>query len=356
VKPQSKRESGRPVVDEAAFQQLLSAAYVMQEHNRRLKPVSSPAIQVSAPVVVAAKSVSETEASAPAQIASFPAPQPASSSLNCPECGSVLAADEFFCESCGAPAERPNNTTQKNWASLWEMHQASQSETRTAANQHEVFSDTKNSDLDETKDEEMDLFPAELEEIVAKFADPETDEEFAPKVPGPETSEKALSLVEIHPSVTSAENTPVIPAPATWTSAAKARAWLDSLKPQQSKDWFRDEWNLHRGTISIALASAVLLAVLFQWVTRPAPATGQTSQLSTFEQLLVSVGLAEAPAPVTPAPQPGNPNTKVWVDVHTALYYCPGADLYGKTSDGKYTTQLDAQRDNFQPSTLKACD
>jgi len=58
----------------------------------------------------------------------------------------------------------------------------------------------------------------------------------------------------------------------------------------------------------------------------------------------------------TPAPQPGNPNTKVWVDVHTALYYCPGADLYGKTADGKYTSQLDAQRDNFRPSTLKACD
>jgi len=96
--------------------------------------------------------------------------------------------------------------------------------------------------------------------------------------------------------------------------------------------------------------------VLFQWVTRPAPAPGQARGLSAFEQMLVSMGLAEAPPPIAPAPQPGNPNTKVWVDVHTALYYCPGADLYGKTADGKYATQLDAQRDNFQPSTLKACD
>ena len=71
--------------------------------------------------------------------------------------------------------------------------------------------------------------------------------------------------------------------------------------------------------------------------------------------MLVSLGLAEAPTP-SDTPAPGNPNTKVWVDVHTALYYCPGANLYGKAADGKYTTQLDAQRDHFQPSTLKACD
>jgi hypothetical protein len=73
-----------------------------------------------------------------------------------------------------------------------------------------------------------------------------------------------------------------------------------------------------------------------------------------MEQLLVSMGVAEAP----PVPQEyhGNPNTKVWVDVHTGLYYCPGAELYGKSKDGKVTTQLDAQRDQFQPSTLKPCD
>jgi len=37
-----------------------------------------------------------------------------------------------------------------------------------------------------------------------------------------------------------------------------------------------------------------------------------------FEKMLVSVGLAEAPE----RPEyKGNPDTQVWVDLHTALYY-----------------------------------
>ena len=51
----------------------------------------------------------------------------------------------------------------------------------------------------------------------------------------------------------------------------------------------------------------------------------------------------------------GNPNTQVWVDVHTALYYCPGSELYGKTADGKFATQRDAQQDQFEPANRKAC-
>ena len=49
--------------------------------------------------------------------------------------------------------------------------------------------------------------------------------------------------------------------------------------------------------------------------------------------MLISLGLAEPP----PAPEyKGNPETQVWIDLHTALYYCPGADLYGKTPKGKF--------------------
>jgi len=355
VKPQSRRESGPPVVDETAFQQLLSAAYVMQEHNNRLK---KPAAQVAAPVTVAtapAVVVPDT----PAETIPFSSAQPpASAGSSCQECGSALAANEFFCDSCGAPAERPNNTMQKNWASLWEMHQSAQTETKTATKQNKVpLASLKTVHPEETTAEEIDLFPVELEQIIGKFSEPEADEESKTEAVESEPSVKALSLLEANPPAAATESAAVPPAASIWTSASKARAWFDSLKPQQkSRDWFRDEWYFHRGLISIALASAVLLAVLSQWVTRPATVPGQPRQLSAFEQMLVSMGLAEAPTPNTPATQPGNPNTKVWVDVHTALYYCPGADLYGKTADGKYTSQLDAQRDNFQPSTLKACD
>jgi hypothetical protein len=68
--------------------------------------------------------------------------------------------------------------------------------------------------------------------------------------------------------------------------------------------------------------------------------------------MLIQLGLAEAP----PAPEDkGNPSVQVWVDQRTALYYCPGAELYGKTPKGKFTTQRDAQLDQFEPAYRKPC-
>jgi hypothetical protein len=72
-----------------------------------------------------------------------------------------------------------------------------------------------------------------------------------------------------------------------------------------------------------------------------------------FDRVLISMGLAEPP----PAQEyKGNPDTQVWVDLHTALYYCPGDDLYGKTPKGKITSQRDAQLDQFEPAYRKTCD
>ena len=68
---------------------------------------------------------------------------------------------------------------------------------------------------------------------------------------------------------------------------------------------------------------------------------------------MVKLGLAEAPEPPE---YKGNPSTHVWVDTRTALYYCPGSDLYGKTPKGKFTSQRDAQLDQFEPGYRKACD
>jgi len=69
--------------------------------------------------------------------------------------------------------------------------------------------------------------------------------------------------------------------------------------------------------------------------------------------MLISFGLAEAPEA---SEYKGNPDAQVWVDLHTALYYCRGADLYGKTPKGKVTSQRDAQLDQFEPASRKACD
>jgi len=82
---------------------------------------------------------------------------------------------------------------------------------------------------------------------------------------------------------------------------------------------------------------------------KPAP----DADLSLFDRFLVKLGLAEVPVPPE---NKGNPETQVWVDLHTALYYCPGTDLYGKTPKGKFTSQRDAQLDQFEPAYRKACD
>jgi hypothetical protein len=115
----------------------------------------------------------------------------------------------------------------------------------------------------------------------------------------------------------------------------------------------------------------LLLVVLTLWVAQPgasgnsevaspAIANGRQRrksppqpQLTLFEEVLVGLGLAEPP----PAPiYLGNPDTQVWVDLHTALYYCAGSQLYGKTPGGKMTTQRDAQQDQFEPANRRVCD
>lgn len=137
-----------------------------------------------------------------------------------------------------------------------------------------------------------------------------------------------------------------------WTSATKTRQWLDSVKPADS-GWLAK----HGGDVSVATAALVLVLVIFGWNSRPAarpvPKAPSQPSLSLFERLMVNLGVAEAPAAPIPL---GNPNVQVWEDLHTGLYYCPGAELYGKTSGGKLTNQRDAQLDQFEPAARKTCD
>jgi hypothetical protein len=337
-------------LDEAVFQELLSAAYVMQEHNLRLKKgvVAKPAYAAK----TTAAPVSEPPAPKRAPLIAMPAaaPQTIAPQNRCSECGSTLAAGEFFCAACGAPVARGSapGALQKSWASLWDMHHAS------GASTAEIAAAVPAEAIPAAQ--EVEPFPEELEEIVGKFApvedvaDAETENELPAKT--------GLALVPPAARLApAAENTEASPQVSPWASAAKARTWLESLRgPQTTADWLLQMWRLHWGDISIALAATVLLVIAVQWFLQVPPATASDLRpLSLFEQTLVSLGLAEPP-PATALPAPGNPNTKVWVDTRTALYYCPGAELYGKSPDGKIVTQREAQRDHFQPSTLRACD
>jgi hypothetical protein len=127
----------------------------------------------------------------------------------------------------------------------------------------------------------------------------------------------------------------------------------------------RGFWQRHGADVCLA-ASAVVLAVTLIWAlwphskrtiassNAPAAAAPAEPKLSAFEQLLVSMGLAEAPPP--PVAYAGTPGTRVWVDINSALYYCPGADPYGKTPKGKFLTQREAQDEQFQPARGQPCD
>jgi hypothetical protein len=158
----------------------------------------------------------------------------------------------------------------------------------------------------------------------------------------------------------------------TWNSAAKAREALEALAASRTPGAMGLFWNSRRGDFYLAVA-VILIGVVIRWGIWSNNSVGATAggspsaipgashrrkaapdaDLSMFEKLLVSLGLAEAPE------QPeykGNPDTRVWVDLRTALYYCPGSDLYGKTEKGKLTSQRSAQLDQFEPAYRKACD
>ena len=158
-----------------------------------------------------------------------------------------------------------------------------------------------------------------------------------------------------------------LPRPADWSSAASAREFLEQLASGKRPGGLVRFWNTRRGDIYLAVA-VILVACVIRWgiwsnhsVSATATPNAAASQpksspdagLSLFDRMLIQLGLAEPPQATE---DKGNPSLQVWVDLHTALYYCPGADLYGKTAKGKVTSQRDAQLDQFQPAYRKACE
>jgi hypothetical protein len=172
----------------------------------------------------------------------------------------------------------------------------------------------------------------------------------------------------------------LVPTP---NQTGEARVWLHSIAVSPPAVQLRGFWQktksfarTHRGDLALG-ASVVRVPITHIWAVSPdhsttSADTGKSTTANTgvvpkpkrklapappklgfFDQLLVDLGLAEAP----PAPSyGGNPNVPVWVDVHTALYYCPGSDLYGKTPQGKIASQRDAQQDQFEPASRRVCE
>ena len=156
--------------------------------------------------------------------------------------------------------------------------------------------------------------------------------------------------------------------PDDWGSAVSARDFLEQVAEAQQKSGLARFWDARRGDIYLAVA-IILVACVIRWgiwsnhpvsaTSGPNPAPTKNhkvapdADLSAFDRMMISLGLAQAPEPPE---DKGNPSIRVWVDLKTALYYCPGTELYGKTPKGKYSTQRDAQLDQYEPALRKACE
>jgi hypothetical protein len=304
-------------------------------------------------------------------------------SFSCRKCGHELVAEEQFCGQCGAARaadyEAPN--MQSKVASLWQM-QASQKkpvlESETNGGQKALEKAAVSPELSIAR---------ALEQQVAGFSPSEDLEPEAGirivEVPTPRELQDAAKIEDEQASTNPEESNEARneslnkkqalaksgAAPAVdWRSAASARAFLEQIASSQRMQTALQFWNRHRGDIYLVIAVILVLCVI-RWglwsgprvkaTNTPAAATATHRKpardpgLSFSDRVLIQLGLAEAP---DPPPDKGSPEVQVWVDLHTALYYCPGADLYGKTQKGKFTTQRQAQLDQFEPAYRKACD
>jgi two-component system response regulator NreC len=90
-----------------------------------------------------------------------------------------------------------------------------------------------------------------------------------------------------------------------------------------------------------AIAVAALLALSLIYAESPA----------FIDRSLFSLGLKST----SPRGFDGKPETQVWIDLRTALYYCPGEGRYAPNSNGRFEKQIQAQLDHFEPASGKAC-
>ncbi len=295
----------------------------------------------------------------------------------CRKCSNEMMAGEQFCGSCGTPRSsdyEPANM-QSKVASLWQMQESADTDQDVQA-APDVVTYPQERPLSELIEEELpELFAGAKSQDVssaedssdfhAKFDDflkPVRTE--TPDLDPTEQKQPAEEIIEEPSEIVSA--TALTQKIQPWSSAVSARDFLEQMAPDYPSP-LTGFWKARRGDVYLAIA-VLLVAVVIRfgiWSSGPVSATAgpnspgvhhkvdPTADLSWFDRLLVNVGVAEPP-PVQE--YKGNPDTQVWVDLHTALYYCPGADLYGKTPKGKFTSQKDAQLDQFEPAYRKSCD
>ncbi|MGA9644287.1 MAG: hypothetical protein WBQ72_23015 [Terriglobales bacterium] len=246
----------------------------------------------------------------------------------CRTCGAELAAPGAACPVCPSDEFRPGERLQRTWATMWTMSQERNSAAGFPTMDPPAL---ESSDL-------IDSSPAlGMEEAEPGEAFGESASELSAR--NSESYEwLARSLRE---DVRQGEG-----AGARDGGEATEAADTGAEAARRQSVWVRLRYR--RSDLYLALAIAVAVVALL-WPSAMSP----HSRLRPWERVLVAVGIAEAPS--STIQYHGDPNIKVWVDPHAALYYCGGDELYGKSPDGYFTTQHEAQLDNFEPAERSAC-
>ena len=295
--------------------------------------------------------------------------------FECWHCGNPLVAEEQYCGQCGS-ARGADSSMQSKVASLMRMQDGAKKEIPSDRIKKEVPSNRADvSDANSfevpvaSPSNESEFFPLPTEAFEESTASENRSAGLSNDQPPQDGMHDVVTSVEADEETQSEEVALArVPPAANWTSASSAREFLEQLVIEKRRTALGRFWDSRRGDIYLAIA-VILVACVVRWgiwsnhpvnaTTSSTPAAAAhhkpspDADLSFFDRMLVSLGLAETPE--VPEDK-GNPNIQVWVDLHTALYYCPGTDLYGKTPKGKYTTQRDAQLDQYEPAYRKTCE
>jgi hypothetical protein len=272
-----------------------------------------------------------TPLNSPAHSSSDPKPPTDALAAQCRVCGRPFRANEAFCGNCSMPRVTGAawEGLQSKWASLWYMQQA-----------HEVLEE-REEETGESQVEAFNIEPQSPDDVAQRDEKGGENKETLPE----SVWRRAQKAVE--PTRPTQESVGTMP----WTQDSfAAPSWDDAIRAA----WGRAQGKLRlrmrrRDAVTAMVALALLVLVVWAWPTAASP------HLTWFESVLVKLGVAQVPHRAPTAPT-GNPDVRVWVDMHTALYYCPGSSLYGKTPGGQFEMQHDAQQDRFEPATGAVCE
>jgi hypothetical protein len=364
-------------LDERSFEGLLSAAFVIQQHNDRRKRASQNEVGVKSPASVA-----------------------------CRHCGALKLSSESCCSGCGQAEFRPGERLQRNWASMWSESQEQERSPQVqeqlldpahdsvATTEAETVSEaTENiSGFDSADDTALEDQLLSLPQVYEQVYEPEVEDAPRGRAPwnrdrGLEVNDAAIaqdstssisdtssdipfdSSSNISFDETPAFETGLVHSPVAFEPEAEpslhSKLDLDLTPRFDQYDTEADGFfaklrhrfselqvklRFRRADLYLGL-SVFIAAIALLW---PSATSNRAPSLSLWERALVTLGIAEAPAPVVHLQ--GDPGVNVWVDPHTALYYCQGDEPFQKTPDGRLSTQREAQMDRFEPASRIPCE